>query len=445
MKENMNPPLKAARPLRATIFKALLGSIGLRLAGMAFGFLVGLQLARGMGVVGYGLYGLAMSYSAILTVVCQLGLPQLNIREIQIAFVRQDWPFIRCMLRWSQSLMLRASALAILVGTGILILKEGTLTSPLSLTFLAGFALIPFAALDQLQGAALRGLNHLVKGQLGNVLIRPALHAGLLFMVFCLGSSLRPELALGLSALSAMLSFSVSRYMINSSIPMSKIGSTTPKLTSEWKAAAFPLALTRGLGILQSHIPILLLGMASDSTSIGIYRIAIALALLVTAPNDLFNVICGPILARFNVDANFHKAQRLLSWTSVGMTCSTLLLTLPFIIHGRPLITYIFGEEFSSSNPLVITLCIRELINGAFGTSATLLNMSGHQSRVTRAYTIGLIALTVVATVLVFMYGAMGVAVATVLSATITNTLLWKDSRELLNIDSSLLSFFRPK
>lgn len=43
------------------LVKAFLGSAGLRIAGMGFGFLVGVQLARGLGADGYGVYGLAMS------------------------------------------------------------------------------------------------------------------------------------------------------------------------------------------------------------------------------------------------------------------------------------------------------------------------------------------------------------------------------------------------
>ena len=46
--------------LSPTLLRALLGSAGIRTVGMGLSFLVGVQLARALGVEGYGIYGLAM-------------------------------------------------------------------------------------------------------------------------------------------------------------------------------------------------------------------------------------------------------------------------------------------------------------------------------------------------------------------------------------------------
>src|SRR5690606_41939833 len=95
--------------LGPVLVKAVTGSAGLRIAGMGFGFLVGVQLARGLGAEGYGTYGVAMSIIALLTVPTEFGLPQLLTREVASAQVRQDWARMRGILRWSSRVSLLLS------------------------------------------------------------------------------------------------------------------------------------------------------------------------------------------------------------------------------------------------------------------------------------------------------------------------------------------------
>ena len=107
------------------LVKALVGSAGIRSVGMAFGFLVGIQLARGLGAAGYGVYGLAMAIISLITTPTEFGLPQLVMREVASAHVRSDWSLIRGILRWSNRTVLLLSFS--MAGTGLvgwLLFKE---------------------------------------------------------------------------------------------------------------------------------------------------------------------------------------------------------------------------------------------------------------------------------------------------------------------------------
>src|SRR5690606_17389976 len=92
--------LLSGRGVAETLIRALVGSSGLRLLGVGFSFLVGIQLARGLGVEGYGIYGLAMSIIAVLTIPTEFGLPQLLTREVAAAQSRGDFGRIRTIIRW---------------------------------------------------------------------------------------------------------------------------------------------------------------------------------------------------------------------------------------------------------------------------------------------------------------------------------------------------------
>nr|MCU0943155.1 oligosaccharide flippase family protein [Hydrogenophaga sp.] len=95
------------------LVKASMGSAGLRVAGMLFGFLSGVQLARGLGAQGYGVYGLAMSVIALMSVVTEFGLPQLLTREVAAAQVHHQWERVRGILVWSTRVVLLTSALSL--------------------------------------------------------------------------------------------------------------------------------------------------------------------------------------------------------------------------------------------------------------------------------------------------------------------------------------------
>ena len=66
--------------LRSFLVRAVAGASAVHLAGMLFAVLVGVQLARGLGVEGYGQYGIAMAAIALASIPGEFGLPRLVTR-----------------------------------------------------------------------------------------------------------------------------------------------------------------------------------------------------------------------------------------------------------------------------------------------------------------------------------------------------------------------------
>lgn len=299
--------------------KATIGSAVLRIAGMFFGFLVGVQLARGLGVEGYGIYGLAMSIIALLTVPTEFGLPQLLTREVAAAQVDKDWERLGGILRWSSNTVLKISvAITITVAVGLVAMGRH-LSSPLAMTLLAGLIMVPLVALGNLRGAALLGLQHIVKGQLPDTLIRPASYSLLLFLVPLLAIPLYPALAMGLGAVSAVFSLAMAAIMLRRNLPH-ETRLAPPRIQSHaWWASALPMALTEGMRVLQGHLAILLLGLMATVAMVGIFRVASSAALLVAVPVALLNVVGAPIIARLHTQGDHARTQRLLSWIALAL------------------------------------------------------------------------------------------------------------------------------
>ena len=433
----------AGPELGPLLIKAVIGSAGLRIAGMFFGFLVGVQLARGLGVEGYGIYGLAMSIIALLTVPTEFGIPWLLIREVAAAQAAGNWGKLRGILHWSSRAELLISAAVTIAVILWLFATQHNLNSPLAMALVTGLVMVPLVALGNLFGAALRGLQHIVKGQLPEALIRPALHSLLLFLVPLIVAPLNPALAMGLGAVSAACVFGMTWVMLRNTMPAASRHAVPQIESKQWWASAMPMALTEGMRVLQGHLIILLLGATSTVAMVGIFRVASSVFLLVAMPVTLFNVVGAPIISRLYAQGDLARLQRLLGWIALGMTVGTLILTLPFLFAGELLLSKIFGAEFQAANTPLLVICIGGIICGTLGANVILLNMTGHEKRVTRALVISLLSLAVLAGPLIHVIGLIGGALASAISMTLWSVIMWLDVRKLLGLDTSLLSFFR--
>lgn len=425
------------------LIKAVIGSAGLRFAGMFFGFLVGVQLARGLGAEGYGIYGLAMSILALLTVPTEIGLPQLLTREVAVAQLAKDWGRLHGILKWAGRIVVFAALGVAVAVVAWLAFDEGGFQSALSMTLLAGLLMVPFVAFSNLFGATLRGLHHLVKGQLPDTLIRPASFSLLLFLASLSAVPLGPAMAMGLGAGSAAFSFLAAALMLRKALPPGIHGVVPQTQSREWWSSALPMALSEGMRVLQGHLVILLLGFMVTAATVGIFRVATSVYLLIAVPAILFNIVGAPVLARLHAQGDRARSQRLLRWIALGIVVSTVLLALPFVVAGETLLTLVFGGDYGDANAPLLVLCASAVINGFFGANATLLNMTGHQARVTRASGFSLAVLAIASPLLIISHGVIGAATATALSMLFWNVLMWRDARTLLALDTTFMGLLR--
>lgn len=429
--------------LGPVLVKAVTGSAGLRIAGMGFGFLVGVQLARGLGAEGYGIYGVAMSIIALLTVPTEFGLPHLLTRELAAAQVRKDWGRMSGILRWSTRVSMLIAAVIAVAVVSWLLLSGGGLDSPLGMTLLAGVAMVPVVSLVALRSASLRGLQHIVKGQVPDTVLRPALHSLLLFVTPLVFLSLTPPLAMALGAVSAVLSLAVATWLLRQIMPP-KVTFVPPIIESgTWWSGAWPMALSDGMRMLQANVGILLLSGISTMAAVGVYRVASSTVLLVALPATMLNMVAAPIISRLHAAGDYKKLQRLLTWLAMCMVMGSALMTLPFLIAGERVIGSVFGVEFASANLVLIILCVGVIVNSMFGVGAALLNMTGYQERVTRASLISLVMLALISPPSIIAFDTVGAAASSVLSFSAWNIIVWRDAARLLSVDSSIFIFLR--
>lgn len=420
------------------MIRAVAGSGFVRIAAMLASFGVGVQLARGLGVSGYGYYGLGLSILTIASIPSELGLSKLLTREAATAVSRKNDAALFGVMRWADRTCWLLSALivvGILVAAFVLWSSRPTLAAAL----LFGIPTVPFMALSRMRGGVLQGLNYIIRGQIPANLLRPAIFSLLLALAYVVGIALSPASAMALGSITAGIVFVVAHIWLRNRLPPATL-EQSPTSGRRWLASTIPLALTDGIRTLQSELTILLLGLLAIPADVGLFRIAVVTANIAAAPMAVLVRVSMPTIARLHAQSETIRLQKFVTYSAYAQTGGVVLLSLPLLIAPNLLLSLVFGKAFAGAGAALRIIALGQIANAAFGPNVVLLNMTHHERRVTRAMAIGL-ALNVV-TVLLFVeaWGIAGGAVGFVVSLLSWNVLMWIDGKRLLAIDTSIVA-----
>ena len=424
------------------LIRVTAGSGAVQAVGMLLTFVVGVQLARGLGVEGYGQYGIAMAVIALLSIPGEFGLPKLVTREVAAASAKNDLPRLFGVLRWADRMSLRvALPIAALVGMVSWLVADHE-ASRVAAAIAVGAVIIPLIALARIRGAALQGLRFVVLGQTAFELVRPLIFSMLLFALFMARPEASAADAMVLNVLTAAAALVLCYLWLRARLPAGPPVQTVQQ-GRRWLASALPMAMTDGLRILQPQIGMLLLGVLSTSADAGLFRVAVTTAAMTAVPLTLGNTILAPVIAGLHAEGDRRRLQKLSTRAAQAMTAGVLTLGLVLVFGGPWLVGLVFGPEFAPAYPVLVLVCAGQFISGLFGANAILLNMTGHERRVTRAMIVALVVNIALALALVPLWGAVGAAAGFVGSLVAWNVVTWLDARKFLGIETSVLTASR--
>lgn len=426
------------------IFKALIGSAGIRILGMALGFLVGVQLARGLEAEGYGMYSLVMSMIAIMTVPTEFGVPQLTIREVAKANAKQQWNRFKGIFIWSNSLIM---GVFLLFSMSFLIANWFQIKlfndSEYYYTFMYGIVLVPLVALTRVRGSGTMGLQHIISGQLPNVVLRPLFFSISLYVVFeLLKYQEKPSTVMLIQTCSMLIVLSIAVVILRRATPIGLSEIKGEIQNKKWFAASLPMALTEGMRVIQGHISLLILGFYISLNDVGIFKVAISISVLIAMPISLINIVSGSIVSDLYSRGQNKSLAKMAKLMAVLMVVGVLIMVMPFVFFGNELIVWAFGKGYEESATVLLIISVGHLVNAFFGINATLLNMTRHEKRVTKAFVYSLVFNIVFAIILIPQFEIIGAALTNTLALIVWNLIMWYDTKKLLNINSSAWTIF---
>lgn len=417
------------------LFKGIFG-IGIsRLTNRFLVFLLGVVLARLLGPEQYSAYVFAISTISLLSIPVVAGLPILIVKEIARNHVLEKWGVIKGLLIVSNLYVLVASA--IIIGISVLwMITRGQQVSPdVVLNLKWAVWLIPLLAFTSVRSATIRGFRRVVAAELPE-LLKPVGILLLISIAIQVGVTITTLVVLQMYLLTIAVCV-LTGWVIQSRVTPISIFKSRPIYEFRSWVIAAPLFLFSALNMAQSQISVIVLGSLGPVDSPGLYRIADQGAVLVIFGLGVVNARLGPIISRLFHSGKMEELQKVVTIGARVMFLAAALVTVVFFLFGQPLISTVFGQQYLAAYPVLLILCMGQLVNAACGPAALVLNMTGLERTSVKALGVALAVNVVLNVFLVPFYGEIGAAIASSVSLALWNIMLIVAVRKKTGIGTS--------
>ena len=414
--------------LRTELAIASIRSLALNLSSKLLVLVASVLLARWLGADGFGIYASSIAVALVLGVIAQLGLPTLVIRALPAYELGEHWGLMRGLLQRSNEFVMSASLLLAGIGAVIIWSIGDRLTAVQSVAMLWAMALIPVAALNALSAAALRGLHHVVAGQLSESLIIPALFVVLIAASQFAGQDgellLTPDVAVALRLAATGAAFAVGIRLLAGRLP-AELRRTVPEYdTANWMRAAVPLLLLSGATIVTTQTDVLMLVALQDTGSAGIYHAAARGAGLVAFSLFVVNTVVQPAISRLHTLGDLQRLQTVVTVAARLALALAIPVALTLALFAEPILNIFFGPDFARGAMCLVILCAAQVVNVSAGLVGQILIMTGHVRDAAMGMILGALVNVVLNAILIPKWGIEGAAFATGISVIVWNIFL---------------------
>lgn len=401
--------------------KIFSGSAAIQFTSLLLGTLVTITLTRTLGVKDFGIYSVAYSVAVILCVPVQAGLPTLITREIARYQQSGRTKAINALLKWSFSVALVLSSAVILISTPIVVLYFNEYTSATLMAML----LVPVIGLSALRSAALKGLGHVLLGQLPDLTFRPIVFITLALIAFYFGVK-SPELSLFLHSCAAFLAFLVGAVILIKVAPKGALkGATDYSEKLNWKRSIYSISLVSGVQVLNANAGILVLGAFGTVHEVGVFKVAYTCALLLMFGRTAVLAIVQPYLSRYYYGNQLEKLKFVVAAVS-AFSFAVMIPALSIVYFwGDSIVEIAFGVEYVDAVKLIIILSVGQIINSYFASVGSLLMMSGNERHVMIALVSTTLLFVPVLIISARTYGAVGTAVVISAQIGVVHLIYW--------------------
>ena len=426
--------------LKSNLMRSGLASIVIKILGICFSLITAVILARTLGPEQYGVYSYVLAIVSILAIPAMFGLPTLIVRETVKAEIKQEWGLMSGLWSWANRITASLSILIALIAAIVLWLNRDSFSQIQFLTFAWGIAFIPLSALAALRGASLRGLRKVIQGQLPEGILKPLLFIMALVVVSLLGNTkITAASAMMFNALSAGVAFIFGAWLLSRVKPKQLKKSTKKYSKKAWMASVIPLAMVAGLDILIHQTDIVMLGLLGTTEDVGIYRVAVQGATLITIGTAMIQMVANPYFSRFHSQNNFEKLSKLITMSARAAFIIVLPIAILFIFFGDWFILLVFGDAYVASYYPLIILTIAQLIHVGVGLGGPILNMCGYEKGTLYAQVFAVITNLILNFLFIPIWGVKGAAWATFVAIIVRKIAIWLMVYKHLKIDTSII------
>ncbi|MBI4697587.1 MAG: flippase [Nitrospirae bacterium] len=351
-------------------------AFALKVVSTALNLLNQVILARFLGAGGIGEVLLALSLVKVSSQIAKFGMEETMMRFIPLYIDQKDSARLNGTIHYAVKFSLLFSIVFILL---IMIFSKfisvSIFHSNMLLRLLPVVAIaVPAGAVRDVIAGVFKAYKDTYKALLPENLISPLVRIAIFLLLSLKGvSPLYAAAAFVAGELCAVI-LSV-KYLSHVISPLRHIKGQYDKKQIMDVAASIIFASV--ILLLYTQADMWILGMFTDTRSVGIYGVASRLVLLIYFPMFAFGTIIPPLMSSAHASGDHHELERITRESSRWILSISMPIILVLILEGRLILRYFFGIEFEAGYSVLVILSAVHLINSATGLSGVFLQMTG--------------------------------------------------------------------
>lgn len=407
-------------------------SLVVKALGMGIGFLISVALGRFLGPEGLGIINLSKQITGLLVVFGMVGYRQAIIKEVSISYTNKNWERLGNVMYTAYwvtggiTLMITIVSIFFTPWLASEVFDEPKLTFPLMVALIV---MVP-QVFSRIFSSGLIGFRKIWQSNLVDQTLSSFVTGGILFFLWYNSYEInvnRVAIAYGIGKVVVTISIgfywkAIYSYDFKRELVFKKLF----KLS-------FPLFIVAITAILISKVPVVLLGWIANSREVGLYTVAVKMALLSSFFLSVTNSTVGPKIAALFEKGKIKEMERMIQQVTKGLTLIGGIPLILFFLFGADILG-IWGSEFKEAYWLLNILALGQFVNLATGAVGLIMIMTGHervQSRLSMAFAVLNVLLAII---FISLYGAIGAAISTAIIFAVSNLTQMFFVRHLLNI-----------
>lgn len=394
----------------------------LRILGMILGYIFALMLAHQYGAKGVGIFSLVTTYIAIALIFAKAGLDISSMKYISRFYVANDISSVKGLYLKSLRLILFSSIFTTILFwyfsgiSAIYIFKKDYLSDIFSF---ATVMIVPMALL-QFHAEIIRGYKKIIHYFLVNSISVSLI--GIILLSLNLKSIFSDYVYIDIYIIAQFITLFISIviWMYDSKIIHQKVKNTVT--TKKLLKSSFPIMITGSIASVMGWMDIIMLSMYGTEENVGIYSMALKLAMLTSIALIAVNSILAPKISHLysindfkNLEKTIHQATKM-----IFLIASPVLI---IYVIAPDYIMGIFGQDFKVGAIALIILSLGQFVNAISGPVGQVLNMTDKENILRNTAIFAVLCNLILNYILIPKYGMNGAAIATAVSGTIWNLL----------------------
>jgi O-antigen/teichoic acid export membrane protein len=413
--------LSQSNSLKDRLVKATIGSFGLKVSATALAFFLTFLFTQLLGSEGLGTYSYATTWANILSIPATLGLDNLLVREIAIYEAQSSWGLMKGILSWSNRIVLVISVTFAVVAAVTAWVLKGTSDPAIATAICLALITLPISSLRNLRLATMKGLHHIVKGQMPEMLFSPLLLIlSMVGLYWLLPKYFNVNIVLVAKIAIVIFTYIIGVVWLWQALPK-QVKNVAPQYeVRRWMRSALPFMFLGTIILINSRVDIVMLGILDGVKAVGIYTVIAGISQCVTFVYYSANNSFAPSMAGLYAQGNIEQLQRVIN-KSVGLVFLASAIVSAILIGFSHWILLIFGAEFTTGQTAMIILIVGQLLHAMHGPAGILLDMTGHEKYTAIAAGSSAILNICLNALLIPHWGINGAATATTISLIMVN------------------------